>query len=122
MTDRFPRWPSAWLDEQDLATEEVVAHAGDVQLLSGLRSDGQVLLSVSWPQGRRYLLVDPVGNQDPQALRAGEKSDDPETARLVEGLWSQALTLAKRLLDGDVRLPVQQRDRPRRRPWRRGSG
>jgi hypothetical protein len=121
MTDRFPRWPSAWLDEQDLATEEVVAHAGDVQLVSGLRADGQVLLSVSWPEGRRYLLVDPVGNEGPQALRAGETSDDPETARLVEGLWSQALTVAKRLIDGDVQLPVQQQ-RPRRRPWRRGSG
>ncbi|MCW3013278.1 MAG: hypothetical protein JWO02_370 [Solirubrobacterales bacterium] len=121
MTDRFPRWPSAWLDERDLATEEVVARAGDVELVSGLRSDGVVLLSVSWPGGRRYLLVDPVGHQGPQALRAGEKSDDAETARVVEALWSQALNLAKHLIDGDVELPLPQ-SRSGWRPWRRGSG
>lgn len=123
MSDPFPRWPSAWLDEQDVAAEQsLVDHAG-VELVTGLRGDGQVLLSVTWPGGRRYMLVDPVGGGVPQALRAGEKSTDPETARLVEGFWSQALTLAKKLLDGDLdalELPADDPPGGKRRRWRRG--
>jgi len=119
MTDPFPRWPPDWLDEHDLAAEEVLAQSADVALASGLRKDGQVLLSVSWPGGRRYLLVDPIGNDAPRALRVGERAEDPEIGRTVDGLWSQALKLAKQLIDGETELPAPEPPERRRGRWRR---
>ena len=116
MSDDFPRWPPDWLDEYDLSKEETLAAAGDVELRTGLRGDGQVLFSVQWPEGLRWMLVDPVGGGVPHALRIGERSEEPETSRLVEGLWSQALTFAKQLIDGDI-TSVQA---PRRRRFGRG--
>ncbi len=103
--DDFPRWPPDWVEDHELAEEDTIAAEGDVSLASAVREDGQVLVSAAWPGGIRYLRVDPFGTADPQALRAGVKSEDPEVARTVEGVWSQALTLAKQLIDGDVRLP-----------------
>lgn len=114
----FPDWPSAWLEDHDVATSQALAAGEGVELVSALRGDGQVLFRVSWPEGRRWMLVDPVGGGVPSALRAGVRSPDGEAARIVEGLWSQALTLAKGLLDGDVELPGEQ-GASRKRRWRR---
>lgn len=122
MIDPFPRWPPDWLEDRDVAVEQIVAQSDEVSLVSALRSDGHVLLSLSWPGGRRYLLVDPIGNDDPQALRIGEPSGSPEVRRGVDRLWSQALGIAKQLIDGELELPVAETERPRRRPWRRGQG
>lgn len=129
MTDALPAWPPDWIEDRELAAEQVVAVSGDVSLASALRSDDRVLISVSWPGGRRYMLVDPVGNDAPQALRAGEIAEDVEISRGVDALWSQALEIAKRLIDGDLDLGAMEQqaaaeqDTPRRRrPWRRGEG
>lgn len=100
-TDEFPRWPPEWVEDRELATEEVLQAAEGVELTSALSGDDRILLSVSWPGGRRYMLVDPVGNEAPRALRIGEVAEDPQTARLIDLLWSRALELAKRLTDGD---------------------
>ena len=110
------------------AALEVLAEAGDIAFASALRADDRVLLSVSWPGGKRWLMVDPVGNEAPQALRIGERSEDPEISRMVEGVWSQALTRAKQLMDGELDLgaegPGETPDPPAgpRRRWRRGQG
>ncbi|WP_354700952.1 hypothetical protein DSM112329_01245 [Paraconexibacter sp. AEG42_29] len=128
MSDDFPRWPPDWLDEYALSKEETLAAAGAVELRSGLRGDGQILFAVQWPDGLRYMVVDPVGGGTPQALRIGEKSEDGEIARLVEGLWSQALAQAKQLIDGEIQaatplmptLPDPGGDGGRRRRWGRG--
>lgn len=122
VTDEFPRWPPDWLDEHGLAAEEVIAEAGDISFMSALRADDKVLLSVTWPGGRRYLMVDPVGNEPPQAFRIGERSDDPEIGRMVEGVWSQALERAKQLMDGELPLGDPEPPAKRRRTWRRGEG
>jgi hypothetical protein len=124
MTDAFPRWPDDWLEDHTLATEEAVAASAEVEFLSALRSDGSVLFSVTWPEGRRYMLVDPIGNVAPQALRVGERSEDAEVARSVEGVWSGALALAKQLIDGEVDPPAAEGadDASRRGRWRRGNG
>lgn len=97
----FPLWPGDWLTDHGVAAEQVLAADEHVELVTALRGDGQVLFRLSWPEGRRWMLVDPVGGGVPSALRAGEKADDRDVARTVEGLWSQALTLAKGLLDGE---------------------
>lgn len=102
MSDDYPRWPPDWLDEYALSKEETLAAAGTVELRSGLRGDGQILFAVEWSDGLRYMIVDPVGGGTPHALRIGEKSADGEVARLVEGLWSQALAQAKALIDGEI--------------------
>ena len=39
--------------------------------MSAVRSDERVLLSASWPGGRRYLMIDPTGDAAPEAFRAG---------------------------------------------------
>ncbi|WP_372790735.1 hypothetical protein [Paraconexibacter sp.] len=122
MDDLFPHWPPAWVDDHDIAADERVAVEGDVEFVSALRADDRVLLSVAWPGGKRYLLVDPVGNDAPQALRVGEVADDPQTARMIDALWSQALTLAKKLMDGDLELPTEPPERKSRLGrWRRGA-
>ncbi len=120
MSDRFPSWPDDWLDDHSVATEQVVAEAQGVRLTSGLRSDGQILMSLAWPEGRRYMRVDPIGNERPSALRVGEKrADDPEVNRIVEGLWSQALALAKQIVDGELTGPPGAQAQPGRRRWGR---
>jgi hypothetical protein len=118
MDDLFiPLWPPAWVEDHTVRDEQIVSAAEDVNLMSAVRSDERVLLSVSWPGGRRYLMIDPVGDGAPEALRAGATSTDPDTARAIDALWSQALLLAKRIIDGDLPEPV---DEPRkRRRWRR---
>lgn len=126
--DHLPAWPPAWVADHDLAAEQVVAASANVELASALRADDRVLMSVSWPGGRRYLLIDPVGTDPAQALRVGELAEDPDVARAVDGLWSRALTLAKQIMDGELELPgpdaAPGEDEPprRRRPWRRGQG
>ena len=116
MADLFiPLWPPAWVEDHTLSDEQFVAAAEDVKLMSALRSDQRVLLSVSWPGGRRYLMIDPIGDGAAEAFRAGATSADADTARSIDALWSQALQLAKRILDGELPEPVEE---PRKR-WRR---
>ena len=117
MDDLFiPLWPPPWVEDHTLSDEQFVAADDDVKLMSALRSDQRVLLSVSWPGGRRYLMIDPVGDGAAEAFRAGETSADPDTARSIDALWSQALLLAKRILDGELPTAVEE---PRKRRWRR---
>ena len=60
MDDLFiPLWPPAWLEDHTVSDEQIVEAAEDVRLMSAVRSDERVLLSVSWPGGRRYLMIDP---------------------------------------------------------------
>lgn len=135
LPDPFPRWPPPWLEDHALATEEILAEGDEgVALLAALRSDDRVLLSVTWPTGRRYVLVDPVGEHPAEALRVGEMPAEIEDARLVDAAWSQVLTLAKALMDGEAEMPWGQLRQllgaegaspddeppPKRRPWRRG--
>ena len=118
MDDLFiPLWPPAWVDDYTLRDEQVVAAGDDVKLMSAVRADGRVLLSVSWPGGRRYLMIDPQGAGAPEALRAGETSADPDLARSIDAMWSQALRLAKQILDGE--LPAPDEPPARRGRWRR---
>jgi hypothetical protein len=88
-----------------------------VGLMSAVRSDQRVLLSVSWPGGRRYLMIDPHGDGAAEAFRAGATSTDSDFARSIDAMWSQALQLAKRILDGE-QPSLDERPNKRRR-WRR---
>jgi hypothetical protein len=118
MDDIFiPLWPPAWLEGHTLADEQLVAAGDDVKLMSALRSDQRVLLSVSWPGGRRYLMIDPEGDAAPEAFRAGVTSTDTDVARSIDAMWSQALRLAKQIEDGELPLPEQPPSKRRR--WRR---
>jgi hypothetical protein len=118
MDDLFlPLWPPQWVDEHTLADEQLVAAGDDVKLMSALRSDQRVLLSVSWPGGRRYLMIDPQGEGAPEAFRAGATSTDPDLARSIDAMWSQALRLAKQIQDGELPTPDEQP--PKRRRWPR---
>jgi hypothetical protein len=120
MDDLFiPLWPPAWLEDHSLNDEQLVAAGEDVKLMSALRSDERVLLSVSWPGGRRYLMIDPSGEGAPEAFRAGALSEDPDLARAIDAMWSQALQLAKQIQDGDLPEPDEQQGKRRR--WRRGN-
>jgi hypothetical protein len=118
MDDLFiPLWPPAWVEDHALSDEQVVDAAEDVKLMSAVRSDQRILLSVSWPGGRRYLMIDPAGDAAPEAFRAGPTSADTDTARAIDAMWSQALALAKRIQDGDLPAPPEERrSRWRRRP------
>ena len=118
MDDIFiPLWPPAWVEDHTLSDEQLVAAGDDVKLMSAVRSDERVLLSVSWPGGRRYLMIDPHGDGAPEAFRAGTASTDTDLARSNDAMWSQALKLAQQILDGE--LPsVDQRPNKLRR-WRR---
>ena len=49
-------------------------------------------------------MIDPQGGGAPEAFRAGATSEDSEFARSIDAMWSQALQLAKQVLDGE--LPV----------------
>ena len=120
MDDLFiPLWPPQWLEEHTLAEEQLVAAGEDVKLMSALRSDQRVLLSVSWPGGRRYLMIDPNGDGAPEAFRAGSTSTDSDLARSIDAMWSQALQLAKQILDGE--LPGFGEQPKKRRRWRGGD-
>lgn len=118
----FPAWPPDWLEDHGLAAEETPVQTGDVTLASALRADDRVLIAVSWPTGRRWLIVDPVGNDRPRALRIGEDPDDPGTLNTLDAVWSQALKIAKRLLDGEeLELPPgYEPPPPPKRRWGRG--
>jgi hypothetical protein len=118
MDDIFiPLWPPAWVEDYTLSDEQLVAAGEDVKLMSALRSDQRVLLSVSWPGGRRYLMIDPHGDGAAEAFRAGATSTDSDLARSIDAMWSQALQLAKQILDGE--LPsLDERPNTRGR-WRR---
>ena len=117
MDDLFiPLWPPAWVEDHTLSDEQLVAAGEEVRLMSAQRSDQRVLLSVSWPGGRRYLMIDPVGGAAPEAFRAGETSSDSELARAIDAMWSQALQLAKQILDGE--LPAVGEQPKKRRRWR----
>jgi hypothetical protein len=119
MDDLFiPLWPPAWVEDHTLSDEQLVAAGEDVKLMSAVRSDQRVLLSVSWPGGRRYLMIDPSGDGAPEAFRAGPTSTDPDLARSIDAMWSQALLIAKQIQDGE--LPPMPDEEPRkRRRWRR---
>jgi hypothetical protein len=117
MDDLFiPLWPPAWVEDHTLSDEQLVAAGEEVKLMSAVRSDQRVLLSVSWPGGRRYLMIDPDGGGAPEAFRAGETSTDPDLARSIDAMWSQALQLAKQILDGE--LPALGEPPKKRRRWR----
>ena len=120
MDDLFiPLWPPAWLEDHTISDEQLVAAGDDVKLMTALRSDERVLLSVSWPGGRRYLMIDPHGDGAPEAFRAGAPSEDSDLARSIDAMWSQALKIAKQIQDGEV--PAAEEQRTRRRRWRRGD-
>src|SRR3954467_8035804 len=95
----------------------MVAAGDDVKLMSAVRSDERVLLSVSWPGGRRYLMIDPHGEAPPEALRAGDTATDSDVARSIDAMWSQALRLAKQIQDGEM--PAVDQEPDKRRRWRR---
>jgi hypothetical protein len=118
MDDLFiPLWPPAWVEDYTLSDEQLVAAGEDVKLMSAVRSDQRVLLSVSWPGGRRYLMIDRNRDGPPEAFRAGATSTDSDLARSIDAMWSQALQLAKQILDGD--LPSLDEPTRKRRRWRR---
>lgn len=127
--DGFPRWPPEWIEDRTLADEHELAASGEVHFASALTNDDRVLLSVTWPGGRRWLYVDPVGGEPPRALRIGELAEDVQLRRAIDAIWSQALGVAKKLIDGELDLAAmeamareQQEDEPRRRRlWRRGG-
>jgi hypothetical protein len=115
----IPLWPPAWVDDYILSDEQVVAAGDEVRLMTALRSDQRVLLSVSWPGGRRYLMIDPQG-AEAEAFRAGEVSTDASLAQAIDAMWSQALTLGKQIMDGELPAVEEQPEQPRkRRGWRR---
>lgn len=117
MDDLFiPLWPPAWVDDYALSDEQLVAAGEDVKLMSAVRSDERVLLSVSWPGGRRYLMIDPHGDGAPAAFRVGAPSTDADLARSIDAMWSQALLLAKQIVDGEM--PALGEQPTKRRRWR----
>ena len=113
----IPLWPPPWVENHTLSDEQLVAAGEDVKLMSALRSDERVLLSVSWAGGRRYLMIDPHGDAAPEAFRAGETATDSDLARSIDAMWSQALHIAKQILDGE--LPTLDEPPSKRRRWRR---
>lgn len=119
----IPLWPPDWVEDHTLIDEQLVSASEDVRLMSAMRSDQRVLLSVSWPGGRRYLMIDPEGIAAPQAFRAGDPSEDSELARSIDAMWSQALRLAKAAVDGELLAmaePIEEPP-PKRRGWGRRS-
>ena len=118
MDDIFiPLWPPAWVEDYTLRDEQLVAAGDNVKLMSAVRSDQRVLLSVSWPGGRRYLMIDPHGDGAAEAFRAGATSTDSDFARSIDAMWSQALRLAKQIGEGE--LPSLDERPNKRRRWRR---
>jgi hypothetical protein len=97
----IPLWPPAWVDDHEISDEQLIAAGEDVKLMSALRSDQRVLLSVSWPRGRRYLMIDPQGAAAAEAFRAGAPPADTDLSHAIDAMWSQALLLAKQMIDGE---------------------
>jgi hypothetical protein len=64
-------------------------------------------------------MIDPESGAPAEAFRAGAPSEDTELARAIDAMWSQALLVAKRIMDGE--LPVAEEPSPKRRRWGRGS-
>jgi hypothetical protein len=118
MDDLFiPLWPPAWVEDHVLGDEQLIAAGEEVKLMTAVRSDERVLLSVSWPGGRRYLMIDPHGVAAPEAFRAGEPSENTDLARAIDAMWSQALQLAKQIQEGEP--PALGEEPRKRRRWRR---
>lgn len=115
----IPLWPPSWIEDHALEDEQLVAAGEEVRLMSAVRSDERVLLSVSWPGGRRYLMADPNGEAPAEAFRAGDVSSDAGLARAIDEMWSRALRIAKHIEDGDLPLVEQDEKQPRRRRGRR---
>jgi hypothetical protein len=115
----IPLWPPAWVEDHEVGDEQLIEAGEDVKLMSAVRSDQRVLLSVSWPGGRRYLMIDPEGGAAAEAFRAGAAAEDADLARAIDAMWSQALLLAKRMMDGE--LPALEEPQPKRRRWGRRS-
>jgi len=113
----IPLWPPPWVEDHELTDEQLIAAGDEVKLMSAVRSDQRVLLSVSWPGGRRYLMIDPEGENAPEAFRAGEASENSDLARGIDAMWSQALRIAKQIMDGE--LPTLPQEPPKRRRWGR---
>jgi hypothetical protein len=119
----IPLWPPPWVEDHDVGDEQLIDAGEDVRLMSAVRSDQRVLLSVSWSGGRRYLMVDPEGGAPAEAFRAGEVAEDAALARAIDAMWSQALALAKQMMDGELPTPGEpppDEPPPKRRRWRRG--
>ena len=57
-----------------------------------------------------------VGGGAAEAFRAGATSTDSDFARSIDAMWSQALLLAKQILDGE--LPALGEGPKKRRRWR----
>jgi hypothetical protein len=68
-------------------------------------------------------MIDPQGGAAAEAFRAGATSADPDLARSIDAMWSQALKLAKQIEDGELPTLADEppaTDEPRkRRRWRR---
>ena len=62
-------------------------------------------------------MIDPHGEGAPEAFRAGAVSSDVDLARAIDAMWSQALHLAKQILDGE--LPSVEEPPSKRRRWPR---
>ncbi len=114
----IPLWPPQWLEDHEISDEQLVAAGDDVKLMSAVRDDERVLLSVWWPGGRRYLMVDVNGEQPAEAFRAGAVSDDIDMARGIDAMWSQALRIAKQIMDGEIS-GVLEEPQPKKRRWGR---
>src|SRR4029450_9186627 len=117
----IPLWPPPWVEDHDVGDEQLIDAGEDVRLMSAVRSDQRVLLSVSWSGGRRYLMVDPEGGAPAEAFRAGELAEDAALARAIDAMWSQALALAKQMMDGELPTEVPAPAGPprKRRRWGR---
>jgi hypothetical protein len=64
-------------------------------------------------------MIDPQGGAAAEAFRAGSTSTDSDFARSIDAMWSQALQLAKQILDGE--LPAFGEQPKKRRRWRGGD-
>jgi hypothetical protein len=47
-------------------------------------------------------MVDAAGDAPPEALRAGDAPANTELARAIDAMWSQALRVAKQIMDGEL--------------------
>ena len=121
----LPPWPPDWVETWPLGETITLGVTDGVVLISAERADGQVLMALTWPEGRRWIRIDPSGEEPPETFRAGELAEDNQLARQIDALWSQALRVAKMLIDGEAdklaELVAQaQGEEPKKRFWRRG--
>ena len=113
----IPLWPPSWVEDHTLEDEQLVAAGDEVRLMTAVRSDERILMSVSWPGGRRYLMVDPNGHAPAEAFRAGDVSEDTALARAIDDMWSRALRLAKAIQDGEMPVLEEPPAEERKRGW-----